>query len=351
MFGVSALQAEEVVSIWSKGAGAYLSARGRMTLGNSSSVGNAEKYMLLRDDSAGEEAEKHVTVIEYSGRRRGSFILEDLGNSYFAFKRTDGSYLSCDTTGKLGRHEGELTDNERFAIVPMRTGAKLCIRAYQGWEAKIHVDHPADFPTLKANVNILQITPLLDPPHKKFYSKELLTDYRKSFSTNRWETEYILNKAPEEIEENPKKSNLKGLLQRVILMESLGYEVGYLIVYREPLVKDHAPGPWSDKRILAQSDVDAIHTMFKDAHAQGTVKHKRYRLVALAYQFDTKPANDKQCGHLTKGLDNQTLAFIKKNFSVPPCLRGEPFRSGDGTEKNRGIEFASTTNSKIGSYK
>jgi hypothetical protein len=32
-------------------------------------------------------------------------------------------------------------------------GAKVCIRTYQGWEAKILVNHPGDFPTLKANVN------------------------------------------------------------------------------------------------------------------------------------------------------------------------------------------------------
>lgn len=305
---IPAAPAQEIVSIWSKGANAFLSEKEKKTLANSLSVGEDQKYQILSGEGG------KVTIQTLGGKRRGTFTREDLGNRFFAFKRGDGSYLSCDPTGKLGRHEGKVTDNETFAVVPLRTGAKVCIRAYQGWEGKLHIDHPADFPTLKTNVNTLQITPLLDPPHKKFYTRELLTGFRKSFSTNHWETEYILNKSPEEIEANPKKSNLRGLLQRVILMEELGYEVDYLIVYREPLVKGHAPGPWSDKRILAQSDVDAVNRMFEEAYAKKQVKHKRYRLVALAYQFDTKPANDSFCGHLTNGLDEKTRAFIKKNF-------------------------------------
>lgn len=315
LFGLlvgTVVNAEEVVSIWSQGAGAYLSDRGGSTSANSPSVGRTEMYVLLPGKDAA--AENQVTIVNMSKRRRGTFILEDLGHSCSAFRTLEGDYLSCDDTGRLRRHAGEIGDNERFAVVPVRRGAKVCIRAYQGWEAQILVDHPTDFPTLKANVNTLQITPLLDPPHKKFYTKEILADYRAAFSTDAWETEYILRGPPEEIERNPKRSSLKGLLQRVVLMESLGYEVDYLIVYREPLVENHAPGPWSDKRILAQSDVDAINRMFKDAHAKGTVKHKNYRLVALAYQFDTQPANDSFCGHLTNGLDDQTRAFIKQNF-------------------------------------
>ena len=311
-FGLVSVHAEEVVSIWSQGAGAYVSVKGRTTLANSPSVGNSEKFVLVRSGEVASEG--LVTIVDMANRPRGTFILEDLGHSYFAFRKDAGSYLSADETGRLVLKPGNVGDNERFAVVPMRTGAKVCIRAYQGWEAEILVDHPADFPTLKANVNTLQITPLLDPPHKKFYTEEGLKEYRLALSTDSWETEYILDKTPAEIRANPKNSNLRGLLQRVILMEKLGYEVDYLIVYREPLVENHAPGPWSDKRILAQSDVDAVNQMFKDAHAKGTVKHKSYRLVALAYQFDTKPANDSFCGHLTKGLDEKTRAFIKKNF-------------------------------------
>jgi hypothetical protein len=326
---VTAARGEEVVSIWSKGARAYLSVKGKTSLANSPSVGQTEKYVLKRDDDK-------VTIVDMSGRRRGTFSLKELGNSYFAFKKDDGSYLSSDKTGKLALKAGKVGDGERFAVVPMRTGAKVCIRTYQGWEAKILVDHPGDFPTLKANVNTLQITPLLDPPHKKFYTEEGLKTYRLALSTDSWETEYILNKTPAEIKANPNKSNLRGLLQRVILMEKLGYEVDYLIVYREPLVENHAPGPWSDKRILAQSDVDAINKMFKDAHAKRTIKHKRYKLVALGYQFDPKPANDSFCGHLTKGLDEKTRAFLKKTFW------GVSFEinSHDWAKKKEGIDTA-----------
>jgi hypothetical protein len=310
--GSIAIRAEEVVSIWSQGAGAYVSVKGQTTLAASPSVGQTETFVLTRSQDGA--ARDQITIVDMANRQRGTFILEELGHRYCAFKKGDGRYLSSDKTGRLALKAGEVGDGERFAVVPMRKGAKVCIRAYQGWEGKILVDHPADFPTLKANVNTLQITPLLDPPHKKFWSKELLADYRKCFSTDAWETEYILNKTPAEIKANPRKSNLRGLLQRVILMEELGYEVDYLIVYREPLVENHAPGPWSDKRILAQSDVDAVNKMFKDAHAKGTIKRQSYRLVALAYQFDTKSANDSFCGHLTKGLDDKTRAFIKKNF-------------------------------------
>jgi hypothetical protein len=310
--GATVRGAEEVVSIWSQGAGAYVSVKGRSTLANSPSVGTSEKFVLVRSGEGASEGQ--VTIVDMANRQRGSFILEDLGNHYCALKKEGGGYLSSDATGRLALKAGPVGDEQRFAVVPMRTGAKVCVRAYQGWEAQILVDHPGVFPTLKANVNTLQITPLLDPPLKKFYTKEGLSAYRSVFSTDAWETEYILRKTPEEIKANPMKSSLKGLLQRVILMEALGYTVDYLIVYREPLVENHAPGPWSDKRILAQSDVDAINRMFLDAHAKGTVKHRSYRLVALAYQFDTKPANDSFCGHLTNGLDDQTRAFIKRNF-------------------------------------
>jgi hypothetical protein len=308
VFGVTTACAEEVISIWSKGAEAYLSAGKKDLLANKNSIEDTETF-LLRPISG-----KEISIVGESGQKYGNYFLEPLGNNFFAFKRKDGRYLSFNKSTKPSLHIDSIGDTEKFAVVPMRKGAKVCIRTYQGWEAKILVDHPADFPTLKANVNTLQITPLLDPPHKKFYSKELLVDYRKSLSTNLWETEYIIRKTPQEIKANPKKSSLRGLLKRVELMESLDYEVDYLIVYREPLVKDHQPGPWSDKRIMAQSDVDLINKMFRDAHAKGTVKHKSYRLVALVYQFDTKPANDSFCGHLTNGLDDNTRDFIKKNF-------------------------------------
>lgn len=305
------LIADEVVSIWSKGAGAFLSSKGRVLQAKSNTIGKDERFILRKIDS---QNAGMLSLMTPSKKQLGDVILEDLGNSFFAFKGSNGTYLSCAKDGKLRKHEGKVGDNEIFSVVPIRKGAKVCVRAYQGWEAKLHIDHPAEFPTLRTNVNTLQITPLLDPPHKKFYTKEILSDYRKSFSTNAWETEYILNKSPEEIKANPRRSNLKGLLGRVILMESLGYEVDYLIVYREPLVEGHAPGPWSDKRILAQSDVDAVNEMFKEAYAKKKVKHKSYRLVALAYQFDTKPANDTFVGDLTAGLDDETRAFIKKNF-------------------------------------
>jgi len=303
VFCATASFGEDIVSIWSEGARAYVSVKARTLVAGAESIGDKEKFVVVPDAGEGEEAGHRV-------------VLRDAAecNSFFAFSNGLGRYLNCGKAGKVGTRAAKIGEGERFAVVPLREGAKVCIRAYKGWEGKLFVDHPTEYPTLKANIDTLQLSALLDPPHKEFYSRELLTDYRKSFSTNRWETEYILRESPEAIRANPRKSSLRGLLQRVVLMESLGYEVDYLIVYREPLVEGHAPGPWSDKRILAQSDVDAVNAMFAQAHARREVRHRKYRLVALNYQFDTKPAGDTFCGHLTKGLDEKCRAFIKKNF-------------------------------------
>jgi len=311
LIGATPSFGEDVVSVWSEGARAFVSVRLKTLVAGAESIGEKEKFVIVTGATGGDEQGCEVVLRDVAGHDLGGFIQEDQGNSFFAFKDDRGRYLSCSEAGRVSARAKEIGEAQRFAVVPLREGAKVCIRAYKGWEGRLFVDHPAEFPTLKANVNTLQITPLLN---KDFYSKELLTDLRRSFSTNGWETEYILRESPEIIRANPGESSLRGLLQRVVLMESLGYEVDYLIVYREPLVKGHAPGPWSDKRILAPSDVDAINAMFAQAHARREIRHHKYRLVALNYQFDTKPAGDTFCGHLTKGLDEKCRAFIKKNF-------------------------------------
>lgn len=311
VFSATASFGEDVVSIWSEGARAFVSVRVRALVAGADSIGEKEKFVIVPEAGEGDHAGRKVVLRDAAGHDLGNFILEDQGNSFFAFRNGLGRYLSCGKAGKVGARATEIGEAERFAVVTLREGAKVCVRAYKGWEGKLFVDHPAEFPTLKASIDTLQITPLLN---KDFYSKELLTDLRRSFSTNGWETEYILRESPEAIRANPKKGSLRGLLQRVVLMESLGYEVDYLIVYREPLVKGHAPGPWSDKRILAQSDADAINAMFAQAHARREVRHRKYRLVALNYQFDTRPAGDEFCGHLTNGLDEKCREFIRKNF-------------------------------------
>ena len=60
-FGLVSVHAEEVVSIWSKGAGAYLSVKGKTSLANSPSVGPTEKYVLKRGNVA---AKDQVTIVD-----------------------------------------------------------------------------------------------------------------------------------------------------------------------------------------------------------------------------------------------------------------------------------------------
>jgi len=112
---------------------------------------------------------------------------------------------------------------------------------------------------------------------------------RKKFKTNVLTEEFIfVNCKPGKVQEK----NLRSLIRRISAAEESGWIYGDIIAYREPSFnsnipsQDLYPGPWSDTRLIAKSDVKAMRDMINQAYEEKKLKRKDYRICGLIYAWD-----------------------------------------------------------------
>jgi hypothetical protein len=105
------------------------------------------------------------------------------------------------------------------------------------------------------------------------------------FRTKRVFFEHYWGLAAELDDLDPKKNPL---VKKIKNWEEKGGTVEHILICREYDLaitrgyKDAKPGPFKeDTRILFESDVDNIRTMFKEAHEQGILKRDNYSLIQM----------------------------------------------------------------------
>ena len=314
-----------VVAIWSKGAGKFVRSAGVEggvpRADRDSYDAGKEGRFLCFSEAGGTFAFMDVMLERYLTHGGGQltsavsgiaasrrFTLEDQGNHYYAIRADNGNYVRVNGTGNLVVDAVSITNDAVFAIVPIRNGPNVIMRAYCGDdpykqlptipnEAAQFCLNPADYPVNKVNIGLLQMTPIL-------YSDQQFIAIRKVWNTNRYEDEFIL----------PYTRNLTldqqmaGLINNIRRIESLGYTFEYVILYHEILANLPA-GPWSDARVSSQEEIDLFRTRVMEAFNRGEIDHPYYKAFAMPYQF-TPGGGLIQPG----GCNAACLAFIKDNF-------------------------------------
>jgi hypothetical protein len=234
------------------------------------------------------------------------FALEDQGNNYYAIKADDGTYVRVDGAGELAVDAVGITDDALFAIVPIRTGPNVVMRAYEGWEADFHSQNSADFPVNKVNIGMLQMTPQL-------YTDTQFANMLQVWNTDLYETEFILPYTTNQTT----TVQVDNLINRIKRMEGLGYTFDYVILYHE-ILASLPGGPWSDPRISSQEEVDTFRERVTEAYEEGQVNDPSYRVFCMPYQFASNSVMGFSAGGVPAdtpvGCDAATLAFIKNNF-------------------------------------
>ncbi len=126
---------------------------------------------------------------------------------------------------------------------------------------------------------------------------------RKKFKTNVLTEEFIfVNCKVGEV----KEKNLRSLIKRIAAAEKAGWTYGDIIAYREPSFNSHIPtqdlypGPWSDVRLIAKSDVESMRSIINKAYKKKLIKRNNYRICALIYAWDN--------------MDDKAKAFAKKHL-------------------------------------
>ncbi len=81
------------------------------------------------------------------------------------------------------------------------------------------------------------------------------------------------------------------LVKQIRTWEERGDEIEHILICREYDLAIHRgypnakPGPFEeDTRILFADDVDQIRTLFRNAHAQGLLKHDNYKLIQMVQE-------------------------------------------------------------------
>jgi hypothetical protein len=99
------------------------------------------------------------------------------------------------------------------------------------------------------------------------YPNEAVT-IRGKFATNVMTEEFIfVNCKVGEVTDN----NVRSLIRRIAAAEAAGWIYGDIIAYREPSFNTHIPtqdlypGPWSDTRLIAKSDVAVMRVAINKA--------------------------------------------------------------------------------------
>ena len=232
------------------------------------------------------------------------FAMEDQGNNYYAIKADDGTYVRVDGAGELLADAVGITDDALFAIVPIRTGPNVVMRAFEGWEADFHSQNSADFPVNKVNIGMLQMSP-------QVYTDTQFTDMRAVWNTDQYETEFILPYV--DYSEVSMAVQVDNLITRIKRMEGLGYTFDYVILYHE-ILADLPGGPWSDPRISSQEEIDLFRSKVTAAYNAGEVNYPSYKVFAMPYQFEVSLMGFGDDADTEVGCDAETLAFIKDNF-------------------------------------
>lgn len=241
------------------------------------------------------------------------FALIDQGNNYYAIQADNGKYVRVNASGALVADLTSITTEAHFAIVPIRTGLDVVMRAYRGDdpynqlptapnELAQFIQNPADFPVNKVNIGTLQMTAILS-------SDQQFRDMFKVWNTKRYEDEAII---PYDVNA-PLVNQIDSVINQIKRIESLGYEYGYVILYHE-ILANLPGGPWSDPRISSQEEIDMFRTRVQLAHGRGELRHPRYKVFAMPYQFQQSLMGIPPFTDTPVGCDAATLNFIKQNF-------------------------------------
>ena len=134
------------------------------------------------------------------------------------------------------------------------------------------------------------------------YPKEA-TPIRNKFVTDILTEEFIfVNCTVGEVTEK----NIRSLIRRIAAAEAAGWTYGDIIAYREPSfnsnipAQDLYPGPWSDTRLIAKSDVAAMRNAINKAYRNKKIKRNDYRICGLIYAWGN--------------MDDKAKAFVKKDL-------------------------------------
>jgi hypothetical protein len=240
--------------------------------------------------------------------------LIDQGNHYYAIQADNGKYVRVNASGALVADLTSITTEAHFAIVPIRGGPNVVMRAYNGDdpsnqlptipnEVAMFVENPADFPVNKVNIGTLQLTLTLS-------SDQQLIDMRRVWNTRRIEDEAII---PYDVNQ-PLVNQLDGIINGIRRMESLGYVYDYIILYHE-ILANLPGGPWSDPRISSLEEISLLRERILLAHNRGELNHSSYKIFCMPYQFRTGTTlGIPPYADTPVGCDAATLAFIKENF-------------------------------------
>jgi len=176
-------------------------------------------------------------------------------------------------------------------------GAEVAIRFYHKGEVEnvMKTDVKKVAPVTYKKVDAIQL------PVER-YPKEAVA-IRKKFATDVLTEEFIfVNCKVGQVTEK----NLRSLIRRIAAAEAAGWTYGDIIAYREPSFNTHIPtqdlypGPWSDTRLIAKSDVAVMRAAIKDAYKKKKIKRKDYRICGLIYAWDN--------------MDDKAKAFVKKDL-------------------------------------
>lgn len=320
-----------VVAIWSKGAGKFVRSAGAddgvLRADRDSYDSGDEGRFLCFSEVGGTFAFMDVMLERYLTHDGGQltsavsgsaasrrFTLVDQGNHYYAIRADNGNYVRVNGAGDMVADAVALNDDAVFAIVPIRTGPNVVMRAYNGDdpfnqlpsipnELAMFVQNPADFPVNKVNIGTLQMTAPLS-------SDQQLIDMRRVWNTKRFEDEAII---PYDVN-LPLVDQLDGMVNGIRRMESLGYTYDYIILYHEILANLPA-GPWSDPRISSLQEISLLRERILLAHNRGELSHPSYKIFCMPYQFETGTTlGIAPHANTPVGCDAATLAFIKQNF-------------------------------------
>ena len=315
----------KAVAIWSKGAEQFVRSSGVddgvLRADRKSYEANDEGRFLCFAEAGNTIAIMDMMLSRYVTHTAGKlasavggdpaarrFTLEDQGNNYYAIKANNGTYVRVDGAGELLVDAVSITGDALFAIVPIRTGPNVVMRAYEGWEADFHSQNSADFPVNKVNIGMLQMTPQL-------YADTQFTDMRAVWNTDQYETEFILPYV--DYSQVSMTVQVDNLINRIKRMEGLGYTFDYVILYHE-ILAGLPGGPWSDPRISSQAEIDLFRERVTAAYNAGEVDYPSYRVFCLPYQFASNSVMGFSAGGVPAdtpvGCDAETLEFIKNNF-------------------------------------
>ena len=132
---------------------------------------------------------------------------------------------------------------------------------------------------------------------------EQAKEVRNRFPQSKITEEMILGNVPCDA---TKEANFNGLIKRIKAGEAAGFEWGDILVYREPLFaalcpgQNLLPGPWRDRRLISERDVEALRSRLRQAHAAGEIAHENYRICGLIYSW--------------MNIDEKEKAFIRSKL-------------------------------------